>query len=176
MPIVGASMAMATDAASLLVAAPGFGVSIFCWGSDKLREMPDLVTNVYKGDAATLKDLTGFCSDTASIIFCVYASLTALNLLLGLMVGVKDYFVSYLTLPTSLPVVGKLPGPVMDMRNLVQKQVLDRIKNAKVGAWIVPLEGQSGAPSLEGAVPVLASATAACMLLSCAPAIHGLIS
>ena len=175
MPVVSSSLATAQDAASLVMAGPSFAVSLLVWLTGKLREMPDLATNVYNGDAATLNNLTAFCSDAAGIIFCVYAALTALNLLLILMVGVKDYFKGYLTLPKSLPVIGKLPGPLMQVRDLVQAQVLDRVKNANVGSWIVPLEGQSGKPSIKGAVPVLAAATSACVLLSSAPAIHGLI-
>ena len=40
---------------------------------------------------------------------------------------------------------------------------------------VVPLEGQSGKPSLAQALPVLASATSICVLLGAAPAIHALI-
>merc|ERR550514_1991773 len=129
MPVVNASLGCGKDAARLAMDAPAFGVSVFVWFTGKLRDFPDLVKNVYNGDANTLDSLTGFCADAAGIIFTVYMSLAALNLLLALMVGVKDYFVSYMNLPTSLPVIGKLPAPLLDVRNVIQKEVLDRIKD-----------------------------------------------
>ena len=111
----------------------------------------------------------------ASIIFALYAGLTALNLALVAGCSVKDYFSSYMVLPTTLPVIGKLPQPLMDVRNLIQAEALDRIRRFSVPSWIIPLEGQSGKPSLAGALPVLASVTSTCVVLGCAPAIHSVI-
>lgn len=174
MAIWTAVLATVIDAWALIVAGPGFAVSVFVWILKKLREFPDLVANVYKGDEMTLNSLTSFCADAACIIFTVYAALAALNLLLGLIIGVKDYFVSYMDLPTSI-LGKKLPSPLMKVRDLIQKQLLDRFKKISMDAWIIPLEGQSGKPSLKEAVPVLASAMSACILLACAPAVLSLI-
>ena len=88
--------------------------------------------------------------------------------------GVKDYFSEYLVIPTN--VLGqKLPDPLMTVRNVIQKEILDRVRSFQVNSWIVPLEGQNGAPSLSGALPVLATAVSTCMILSCAPSIHALM-
>ena len=60
-------------------------------------------------------------------------------------------------------------------RNWVQAQVLDRIKGMGLHGWIIPLEGQTGKPSLSAGLVVLANATAVCVLLGCAPALHAII-
>lgn len=173
-PTSDAAIGLASDFVGLVLAAPNFGVDVFVYCVGLARQAPDVVKNVYNGDDATLDKMTSFCTWAAGLIFVVTASLTALNLALATAVGVKDYFKGYLVLPTEI-LGNKLPGPILDVRNVIQKQVLDRIRNFSVGKWIVPLEGQSGAPSLAGATPVLASAVSACMILSCAPALHSLM-
>jgi len=173
--IMGACMAVAKDGAGLVMGAPRFGVDIFLWGTAHLRSVPGVVVNVYNGDEATLDGFTSFCVYAAGVIFSVYASVTALNLVLSLFATVKDYFSGYLVLPNK--VAGqKLPEPLAVVRGIVQTQILDRVRSFKVDKWIIPLEGSgSGAPTLKGATASLATAVSACMILSSAPAVHGLM-
>ena len=174
--IIAASVAGAKDCGGLLMAAPRFGVDAFVYLVDVARGMPAKITNVYNGDSAELDKMTDFCVYAASTIFCVYASVTALNLVLSLATKVIDYAAScgLMTIPTK--VLGQaLPDPVLKVRNLLQREILDRIRNFKVNAWIIPLEGQSGAPTLKGATSAMATAISACMILSCAPAVHALM-
>ena len=173
--VYGASLAVATDTTKLLMGVPSTAVDLYVWGAATVRDAPDMVKKIASGDSGTLDSMASFASDMAAIVFCVYAALTALNLALGVALGAKDYFNSYLTLPTSLPGLKKLPGPVKQARDLIQKEVLDRIKGLAVGGWIIPLEGQSGKPSLSQALPVLASATSVCVVLGCAPALLSII-
>jgi len=83
----------------------------------------------------------------ASIIFCVYAALSALNLALGVSIAGKDYLATYTELPTSLPGVKRRPPPVMKARNWLQKHILDRIRGFGLTGWIVAIgETESHAP------------------------------
>jgi len=173
-PVGNAAMGLATDIASLALAAPAFGVDVFVWSVGLIRQFPGTVKNVYNADDATLNKMTDFCVYASGVIFVTYASLTALNLALGVAVRVKNYFQDDMVLPDK--VLGQaLPSPLLEARNIIQKQVLDRIRSFSVNAWIIPLEGQSGAPSIASAVPVLSSVISACMILSCAPALHNLM-
>lgn len=174
--VLSASLAAGKDIVGLTMAAPRFGVDAFVYLVDVARGMPSRVVNVYNGDSAELDKMTDFCVYASSVIFTVYASVTALNLVLSLATRVIDYASAcgIMTIPSK--VLGQaLPPPVMKVRNLVQREVLDRIRNFKVNAWIIPLEGQSGAPTLKGATSSLATAVSACMILSCAPAVHSLM-
>ena len=56
-------------------------------------------SDVLRGDASTLDSLASFASSMASIVFCVYSALTALNLALGVALACKDYVALYLELP-----------------------------------------------------------------------------
>ena len=174
-PLYESSLGLASDALSLTIGVPNQCVSLYTWSIDQVRDLPALGKSLIDGDAGTLKDLSSFAADMAGTIFCVYAGLTALNLGLGLLISVKEYFHSYMTLPTSLPILGKLPPAVMKIRNKIQVETFDRVKRFSVSGWVVPLEGQSGKSSLAQALPVLASATSICVLLGAAPAIHALI-
>ena len=168
------SFALATDGVALVLSLPSLAVDLYAWSAGQVRASPDMIKNIVRGEAGTLESLASFASDMASIIFCVYAALTALNLALGVGIACKDYIGSYLELPKSLPGVKKLPAPVLKARNMVQS-LLDRIKGLGINGWIVPLEGQTGKPSLSEALSVLASATSVCVFLGCAPAIHSII-
>ena len=172
--MMGATLAAAKDAGGLVLGAPRFGVDVYVYVVGLARSMPALFVNIYNGDGKTLDDLTAFCVYAAGVIFTVYASAIALNLALSTFASVKDYFAGYMIIPTM--VMGqKLPGPIMTVRDLIQRECLDRIRAFKVKAWIVPLEGQSGAPSLKGATNSMATVISACMILSCAPAVHSLM-
>ena len=175
MPAFDATYELLMDCVSYLLSLPVAVADVYVWAIKTARACPSLAMNVINGDAATLNSFSSFASSTASIIFCTYVALTALNLMISLFVDVKDYFADSLTLPTSLPGVKKLPGPVMDVRNFIQKQCLDRIKSFTIKGWIIPLEGQSGHPSLAQALPVLASATSVAVLLGCAPGIQTIV-
>lgn len=175
MPTWDASLALAQDGAKLCLDVPNIAVDVYVWATQQARKMPDLALKVADSDGDTLGNLSSFAAKMAGTIFCVYAGLTAFNLALGLFVSVKDYFNGYLVLPTSLPVIGKLPGPLRDVRDLIQTHFLDRIRRFSPAGWVIPLEGQSGSPSLKQALPVLAQVTSTCVVLSCAPAIHALI-
>lgn len=156
------------DVLGLVIACPRFLVDMFVLFLEYARWTPTLGKSIVNGDAATLKMMTDFCVYASSIIFVVYAALTALNLSLQLAVGVKDYFASWMVLPTK-PLGFTLPKALMDVRNWIQEHMINPIIRLKCGSWIVPLEGQSGAPSLKAATSVLASACSACMILACAP-------
>lgn len=184
MPVWDASLAGATDIVGLLMGLPKDVSNVFVYFVGIARNMPgfarSFVSDVAKvGDSfdstGSLNALPAFAAKMASIVFSIYVGLLALNLALGVGVAVKDYFSGYLTLPTSLPVVGRLPPPVMKVRNMLQTNILDRIKRLAVVGWIVPLEGQTGAPSLKQALPVLANVTSTCVLLGCAPNIANII-
>jgi len=97
-----------------------------------------------------------------------------LNLVLALAASVKDYFVDYMVLPSNIA-GQKLPSPVLTIFDIIQKNLIDPVRKFKVSAWIVPLEGQSGKPSLKGATVALATAISVCMMLSCAPSVHSLM-
>lgn len=170
------SYSLASDALALVLSVPAMSVDLYAFLAAKAQAMPDMVQSVARGDAATLANMASFAANMASIVFCVYASLTALNLALGVGVACKDYISSYMELPKAVPILNtKLPAPIMTVRNFIQKEFLDRIRRVQLSGWIVPLEGQAGKPSLSAALSVLASATAVCVLLGCAPAIHALI-
>lgn len=174
--LIASSVLAAKDASALLMAAPRFGVDAFVYLVDVGRSLPAKVVNVYNGDAAELDKMNDFCVYAASTIFCVYASVTALNLVLSLATKVIDYASSCGLMTIPVKVLGQaLPPPVLKVRNFLQGEIFDRIRNFKVNAWIIPLEGQSGAPTLKGATSALATAISACMILSCAPAVHGLM-
>jgi len=173
--VITAAMGAAMDVLGLVIACPRFLVDMFVLFLEYARWTPTLGKSIVNGDAATLKMMTDFCVYASSIIFVVYAALTALNLSLQLAVGVKDYFASWMVLPTK-PLGFTLPKALMDVRNWIQEHMINPIIRLKCGSWIVPLEGQSGAPSLKAATSVLASACSACMILACAPAVHDLMA
>ena len=168
------SFGLASDGTALVVSIPSMGVDLFAWSAAQVQALPDMTKNIVQGDSKTLDSMASFAANMASIVFCVYASLTALNLALGVGIACKDYIGSYLELPKSIPGLKKLPAPVVQVRNALQS-ILDRIKGLGLNGWIVPLEGQSGKPSLSAALSVLASATSVCVFLGCAPAIHAII-
>lgn len=171
---VQATLGAGEDVLGYALASPRFLVDFYVWAVAHARSIPGLVKNVYSGDAETTEQMLGFCTEAATTMFAVTASLTALNLLLALFANVKNSVKDRMVLPKA--VLGQpLPPGVIDVRNFVQTQILERVRSFEVKSWIVPLEGQSGAPSLKGATPVLASAVSACMLLSCAPAVHALM-
>jgi hypothetical protein len=173
MPVSDACIALATDVVGLSLAVPNALVDLFVYAIDKAREMPDLAMNVKNGDGKTLDDLSSFAADMASIVFCVYASLAALNLAVQTAIAVKDYFVDYMVLPTKVPIVDiKLPGPILNVRDVIQTELLNRIRTFRCGT-IIPLEGGGG--TLNGALKAMASVTSTCVVLGCAPSIHASI-
>jgi len=173
--LISAFMGTAKDGADLLMGVPRFYVDVTIYLLDMLRGLPDRVVNIYNGDAAEQKKMNDFCVYAAGVIFSVYASITALNLVLSTFAAVKDYFSKYLVIPVK--VLGSpLPDPIMKVRNMIQKQCLDRIINFTVAAWIIPLEGHTGKPSIKAAASQMATVTSACMILSSVPAAHGLMS
>lgn len=173
---LGASMDLAKDAGGLALAGPRFGVDLYLWGVAHVRSFPSLIVKVYNGDEATLTGFTDFCVYASSVIFTVYAAVTALNLVLTLFNTVKEYFSSYLVLPVKIPIINEmLPEPLMSVRNMLQKHVFDRVRALKMNMWIIPLEGHSGPPTLKGATSALAMAVSTCMILSSAPAVHDLM-
>ena len=110
-----------------------------------------------------------------SICFVVYISVAALNTGLQTLYSTKEYFSSYLTLPAMKTVFGiEVPKPLTDVRDAVQKEVLDRIINWKF-AFVMPLSGEKGAPSVGTMVGNSAAAISLCMMLSCAPAVLALM-
>merc|ERR1719506_1414347 len=129
-------------------------------GSPILDALQTMATDVYESTLGLAQDVAG----------------VALNLVLVLFTSVKDYFQGYLVLPTKIPIINqKLPELLMALRDDLQVEVFDRVRAFKCDKWIIPLEGQTGKPSLKGAVASLAMAMSACMMLSCAPAIHALV-
>jgi len=174
--VFGATLGAAQDCLDLIIAAPPFVASVYVHVVDFARSSPALVKNVYNGDAKTLDDLTDFCSSAAGIIFVTYASLTALNLFVSLLQAVRDYFSAWMVIPTKVPILGqKLPDPLMQVRNMIQTHCVDRVRNFNIKGWMVPLEGQSGKPSLQGAATSLASCASVCMILSSTGAVHALM-
>ena len=67
-----------------------------------------------------------------------------------------------------------VPKPLTDLRDTVQKEVLDRIINWDV-KFVLPMAGESGNPSVSGLVSTTAAAASLCMMLSCAPAVLALM-
>ena len=169
-----ATLGAGEDILGYVLASPRFLVDFYVQVVAYARAVPGMVKDVYAGDAATTDSMLSFCTHAATTMFAVTASLTALNLLLALFAQVKNSVKDRMILPKTI--LGKpLPPGVVDVRNLIQDQILNRIRSFEVKSWIVPLEGQTGAPTLKGATPVLAGAVSACMLLSCAPAVHALM-
>jgi len=155
--------------AGLTLAPPRFSVDVYMWAVAHVRSAPTLAVKVYNGDDSTMNDFTSFAVYAAGVIFCVYVGVVALNLVLVLFTAVKDYFQGYLVLPTKIPIINqKLPELLMALRDDLQVEVFDRVRTFKCDKWIIPLEGQTGKPSLKGAVASLAMAMSACMMLSCA--------
>jgi len=174
--IYQSTLGLAQDVAGLTLAAPRFSVDVYMWAVAHVRSAPTLAVKVYNGDDSTMNDFTSFAVYAAGVIFCVYVGVVALNLVLVLFTSVKDYFQGYLVLPTKIPIINqKLPELLMALRDDLQVEVFDRVRTFKCDKWIIPLEGQTGKPSLKGAVASLAMAMSACMMLSCAPAIHALV-
>ena len=174
--LIGACLVAGKDIAGLLMAAPRFGVDAFIFVVDLARSVPGKVVNVYNGDEAELNKMNDFCVYAASTVFCVYASVTALNLVLVMATKVIHYAAHCGLMTIPVKVLGQaLPPPIMKVRNVLQREILDRIRTFSVSAWIIPLEGHNGAPSLKGATSAMATAISACMILSCAPAVHSLM-
>ena len=173
MPVSDACIALATDVVGLTLAVPNALVDLYVYAINKAREGPDLAKNVMNGDGKTLDDLASFAAEMASIIFAVYASLAALNLAVQTAIAVKEYFVEYMVLPTKIPIVDiKLPPPVLAVRDIVQNELLNRIRGFRCGQ-IIPLGGATG--SLKGALAEMGNVVATCVVLGCAPSIHSVI-
>ena len=110
-----------------------------------------------------------------SICFVVYISVAAVNMGLQTLYSTKEYFSSYLTLPAMKTVLGQdVPKPVTQVRDTIQKEMLDRIINWKF-AFVMPLSGEKGSPSVSSMVANSAAAISLCMMLSCAPAVLALM-
>lgn len=114
----------------------------------------------------------------AGVVFVVYVALCALNLFLATAESIRDYHKGFLTLPKADSVLGvKIPKELAEalnaVRGPVQSFLLDPVKKWK-HKTIVPLEGGDGS-SLGGTIATVTSASAACLLLSAAPAILDLV-
>ena len=110
-----------------------------------------------------------------SICFVVYISVAAVNMGLQTLYSTKEYFSAYLTLPAMKTVLGQaVPKPVTDLRDTIQKELLDRIINWKF-SFVMPLSGEKGSPSISAMVSNSAAAISLCMMLSCAPAVLALM-
>ena len=110
-----------------------------------------------------------------SICFVVYISVAAVNMALQTLYSTKEYFSTYLELPALKTVFGlDVPKPVTQVRNTVQKEVLDRIIDWKF-AFVMPLSDEKGSPSVSTMVGNSAAAISLCMMLSCAPAVLALM-
>ncbi|KAH8092435.1 hypothetical protein JL720_5408 [Aureococcus anophagefferens] len=87
--------------------------------------------------------------------------------------SIRDYHKGFLTLPKADSVLGvKIPKEIADMLNAVRgpAQSMPRPVKKWKHKTIVPLEGGDGS-SLGGTIATVTSATAACLLLSAAPAV-----
>lgn len=172
MDVVNSSVDAGKDALSYVVAAPRFLVDCYTWGLGVVRSLPGLATSMYAGDKATLDSCVDFAVSTATIVFAAYVGLAALNLLVGVVVQVKDYFKDYLTI--SLP--KKTPEPVTKVVGVIQRELLNRVKNFEQPKWICSLDSsQNGRPSIDKMTRSLAAASTLCMVLSCAPAVLSLM-
>lgn len=169
--VVNALLGGASDVVGYLLGLPRFSADLAVWAIEFVRGLPALGKAVFDGDAATLDSLAGFCVSVATTCFVVYAASAALNFGLKTLCTVKDYFSSYMVLPKMKKIGGvDVPKPLTDVRDTVQKEVLDRIINWDV-KFVLPMAGESGNPSVSGLVSTTAAAASLCMMLSCAPAI-----
>ena len=173
--VVNALLGGASDVVGYTLALPRFSADLAVWAIEFVRGLPALGKAVFDGDAATLDSLAGFCVSVATTCFVVYAASAALNFGLKTLCTVKDYFSSYMVLPKMKKIAGvDVPKPLTDVRDTVQKEVLDRIINWDV-KFVLPMAGESGNPSVSGLVSTTAAAASLCMMLSCAPAVLALM-
>jgi hypothetical protein len=173
--VLAALMGAANDAFGYLIALPRFGTDCFVWAVTFVRDLPALGKNVFNGNQKTLDELTSLCVTIGSICFVVYISVAAINMGLQTLYSTKEYFSSYLTLPAMKTVLGQdVPKPVTQLRDTIQKEMLDRIINWKF-AFVMPLSGEKGSPSIGAMVANSAAAISLCMMLSCAPAVLALM-
>ncbi len=176
MDVVNSSVDAGKDALGYVIAAPRFLVDCYTWSLGVVRSLPGLATSMYSGDKATLDSCVDFAVSTATIVFAAYMGLAALNLLVGAVVQVKDYFQDYMTI--SLP--KKTPQPIASavtkVTDVIQKELLNRVKNFKQPNWIVPLDSsQAGKPTIAKMTGTCTAAATLCMVLSCAPSVLSLM-
>ena len=163
--VVNALLGGASDVVGYLLGLPRFSADLAVWAIEFVRGLPALGKAVFDGDAATLDSLAGFCVSVATTCFVVYAASAALNFGLKTLCTVKDYFSSYMVLPKMKKIAGvDVPKPLTDVRDTVQKEVLDRIINWDV-KFVLPMAGESGNPSVSGLVSTTAAAASLCMML-----------
>jgi hypothetical protein len=176
-----ATVGLGLDVVKYTMATPQSVADFYVYMAGLLRAVPAFAKDIYEGDAGSMDKVATFCVGTAASIFTVYAGLAALNLLLAVLCASKDYVTPYMRLPTksiTIPVVGgsvPIPKPVSDLLGLVQKHLLDKIIAWEVKAWVLPLEGHHGTPTLKGTASSVAAAISATMILSCTPAVLSLI-
>ena len=106
----------------------------------------------------------------------VYGTVAALNFLLLTLCSVKNYFTKYMVIADwSLPGLKlKMPAPVANLLDPVQKNVLDPIRQWEV-SFVVPLDGEKGKPSVGKLASTTAGAISLCMLLACVPTVLSLM-
>ena len=110
-----------------------------------------------------------------SVCFVTYISVAAVNMFLQTLYSTKEYFSYYLTLPAMKTVFGvDVPKPLTQVRDAVQREVLDRIIYWKF-TFVMPLSGEKGTPSISAMVGNSAAAISLCMMLACAPAVLALM-
>jgi hypothetical protein len=163
-----------TEVSGWVLAVPQSLADAAVWWIDLNLGMPALIRDVLTGDSATLDKLVDLSVNISGIVFVVYVALCAINLFLSTAESIRDYHKGFLTLPKADSVLGvKIPKEIADMLNAVrgpvQSMLLDPVKKWK-HKTIVPLEGGDGS-SLGGTIATVTSATAACLLLSAAPAV-----
>jgi len=173
--IVGAAMAAGQDVAGIVMGAPRFAVNVLVWAVDFVRDLPELAENVFKGDAATLDDLASFASTTAGIVFVTYASLAALNLLVQLADSVRKAASPYLQINKIQPFGQKIPKPVANVLDEIQKRAINPVLDFNLKNWICPLGKQTGTPNLSNTAQSVSAALSTCVILSCAPSVLALI-
>ncbi len=176
-----ATVGLGSDFVKYTMATPQAVADFYVYMVGLLRATPDFAKNIYEGDAASMDKVATFCVGTAASIFVVYAGIAALNLLLAVVCASKDYVAPYMHLPTgsvTTPIINvsiPIPGPIGDLIGLVQTHLLDKIIDWEVKAWVLPLEGHHGTPTLKGTASSVAAAISATMILACTPAVLSLI-
>jgi len=167
--VIDAALGAVQDVSGYVLGSPRTAADIIIWVIEFGRGIPGLAKAVFQGDTATQDKLCNFAVFAAASVFVVYASLAALNLFLLVACSVKNGVAKYLVLPNNLP------APLSTLRDLVQKQLLDRIIGWKVNSTFIRLDGQGKSPSLASVASSMSAAISACMLLSCAPAVLSLM-
>jgi len=165
--IFDATVGLMVDLVEYTTASPRFISGLVTTAIGVVRDLPGLAKNVFEGDAATQDKMVGFAVSCASTVFALYIGLAAFNLALHMACQTKNHFKKFLDLPFS----GFLP------RDLVQEHCLDRIKGWQVKNFFMPFDPLDGKSKVSLALigETTATAITTCMLLSCAPAVLGMV-